>query len=332
MKQSFGTIKGEPVTLYELENEFLVLKVMNYGATVVSIIDKATGIDIVKGYDSAEEYYKGTAHLGAFVGRTANRTRNAQFKLNGSTYHITANEHGVTNLHGGEGFDKKMYSVEEGENSVRFTRISPDGEEGYPGNMHVAVTYTLNGRTIEMKAEAVSDEDTLFAITNHNYYNLDGSDSILDHTLKINAGTYSPNDDLSISLDTCLPVAGTPFDFRTGKKLGTDINADVEQIQKFRGYDHHFEIEGTGMRTFAELTGKKLKLTVASDLPGMHMYTANFLDIIGKNGIESGPHSAVCIEPEYYPNAINYPGIEPKPVLEAGMHGESNITWTIEEL
>ena len=127
-------------------------------------------------------------------------------------------------------------------------------------------------------------------------------------------------------------MAGTPFNFRTGKKLGTDINADVEQIQKFRGYDHHFEIEGTGMRTFAELTGKKLKLTVASDLPGMHMYTANFLDIIGKNGIESGPHSAVCIEPEYYPNAINYPGIEPKPVLEAGMHGESNITWTIEEL
>lgn len=332
MKQSFGTIKGEPVTLYELENEFLVLKVMNYGATVVSIIDKATGIDIVKGYDSAEEYYKGTAHLGAFVGRTANRIRNAQFVLNGSTYHITANEHGVTNLHGGDGFDKKMYTAEESENSVRFTRILPDGEEGYPGNMHVAVTYTLKGRTIEMKVEAVSDEDTLFAITNHNYYNLDGSDSVLDHLLKINAQTYSPNDDLSISKDVCVPVENTPFDFRTARMIGTDIEAKDEQIQKFHGYDHHFEIEGKGLRTFAELTGKKLKLTVASDLPGMHMYSANFLDIIGKNGVPSKPHSAVCIEPEYYPNAINYPSIEPKPVLEAGLHGEATITWTIEEI
>lgn len=332
MKQSFGTIKGTPVTLYTLENEFLIFKVMNYGATVVSIIDKVSGIDIVKGYDSAEEYEKGDAHLGAFVGRTANRTRHAQFKLNGSTYHITANENGITNLHGGDGFDRKMYSVEEGENSIRFSRISPDGEEGYPGNMHVSVTYTLKGRTIEMKAEAVSDEDTLFAITNHNYYNLDGSDSVLDHTLQINSETYSPNDDLSISLDQCLSVEGTPFDFRLPKKIGTDINADIDQLQKFRGYDHHFEIEGTGMRTFAVLTGIKLKLTVASDLPGMHMYTANFLDIIGKNGVPSKPHSAVCIEPEYYPNAINYPTIEPKPILEAGMHGESTITWTIEEL
>ena len=326
MKTLFGrTENGRSVDLYTIENDRLKVSIMNFGAIVVSIVEKRTGIDILKGYDTFAGYRNDPHHMGGFIGRTANRIRNAQFMLDTNTYHITANENGITNLHGGNGFDRQIYGVEEYPDCLRFSRISPDGEEGFPGNMTVSITYYLHGSVLRMEAEAVSDQDTLFAFTNHNYYNLDRSDSILSHTLQIHADAYAPNDEWNIARSDLKPVAGTPFDFREPKEIGRDIHREDGQLQMCRGYDHYFAIGGSGLREMAVCRGQKLQMIVRSDLSGMHVYTGNVLNGIGKNGETNSPHSAICFEPEYQPNAINEKTVEPKPILKAGQKRRNRI-------
>jgi aldose 1-epimerase len=332
MKQYFGTVNGQDAYLYTLENDKLIFKVTDFGATVVSIIDKGTGIDILKGYDSVEGYWTdpGT-HVGGFIGRTANRIRGAVFVLNGSTYHITANEKGITCLHGGNGFDRHFFQAEEKEQAITFSRLSPDGEEGFPGNLHVEVTYTLKDNTVSMHVEAVSDADTIFCFTNHNYYNLDGSDTIRTHKLQIFADRYADNDATGISSLPLKEVDGTPFDFRKGKLLEEGLDAEDPQIQFNQGFDNHYAVNGAGLRPFAVLEGEKLVLKMSSDLPGMHLYSANFFEITGKGGHQEKRYSAVCLEPEYFPNAINEPKIEDKPILRKGEKAQGNIVWALTE-
>ena len=322
--------QGEEVYLYTLENEYLSVSVTNYGATMVSIADRETGIDILLGYDSCEGYIRHEGHIGGFIGRTANRIKDGRFILNGRIIQLDTGPNG-NNIHGGIfGFDRVMYDTELRGNSIICHRLSKDGEMGYPGDLDVTVTYTLNGRCIEMKAEGKAlDQDTIFGMTNHNYYNLNGSGDILNHRTVIFADQYALDDDEGISQMPLKNVENTPFDFRTEKPLGQDIDADDPQLTACRGYDHHFAVAGEGVRKFASCKGEKLELIIESNLPGMHVYTANFLqDIIGKNGKEYHPHEAVCFEPEYFPNGINTKGVV-KPIVKQGETSVQIIRMTV---
>ena len=319
MKEFFGKDrKGNDVTLYTVENDHLIMKVMDYGATLVSFISKDTGIDVVEGFDNMEGYLGQTTYMGASIGRTANRIEKGIFTLDGREYHIPVNNNGNANHGGLEGFDKKMYETEEKAHSIIFRRVSPDGEEGYPGNLDVTITYTLLEDGISIVSEGKSDADTLFAYTNHSYFNLDGSEDAMHHEVRIPADTYGLSDENGLTLDQFVPVENTPFDFREFKEPEQDIHEENEQLKFGNGYDHHYPISGTGLRTMAECRGKKLELTMRSDFPGFHFYTANWLEgKTGKYGHVYSPRSAVCFEAEYCPNAINYPDRE-QPVVHAG--------------
>ena len=317
--RSFGFNKeGQEVFLYTIENDNIRLAVTNYGATMVSLIEKKTGIDVLLGYDNVEGYLTNSGHLGGFIGRTANRIVNGEFTLNGQVYTLEKNSKG-NNIHGGEmGFDRVMYDAEETADSVKFHRVSPDGEAGYPGDLDVTVTFTLLEDGVEMKAEGKAlNKDTIFAMTNHNYYNLDGSDSILHHKVTIHAQNFADDDENGVSVLPLKPVEGTAFDFRTEKELGQDIACDDPQIIQNNGYDHHWAIDGEGMREYAVCRGEQLEMRVCSNLPGMHMYTSNFLSGTGKNGKNHAPHTGVCFEPEFIPNAINYEGVV-QPIVRCG--------------
>ncbi len=324
-KISFGMdAEKQPVSLYTLENDNLVLKVSDLGATMVSLIEKSTGIDILLGHDQAEGYLSSGSHMGGFIGRTANRTRNARFLLNGKEYHIPANQ-GKHNLHGGWGFDRRLYEVSAADQSISFHRISKDQEEGYPGNLNVTVTYTLLPHGVEMKVSGCCDADTIFAFTNHNYYNLNGTGIICDHEVKLNASEYADDDPDGLALLPLKSVSGTDFDFREFHPLSQAFDSADPQILANRGIDHHYAVPGTGLRPFAECRTDRLDLRISSDLPGMHMYTGNYLDgEIGKHQEVMKDHEAVCFEPEFFPDAINLP-ISPKPILRAG----ESRSWVI---
>ena len=334
MKTYFGTTAdGKEVSLYTLENDNVQITVSDYGATLVSFVDKKTGIDAVLGYDTLEGYVNQQgSYLGASVGRTANRIGKGEFTLNDKTYHLAVNNNG-NSLHGGiVGFDKKVFDTEESENEIIFRTVSPDMEEGYPGTLNVEIRYTLLSDGFEITASGSCDQDTLFAYTNHSYFNLDGEGSALEHVIEIPADRYGLSDENGMMREQLAYVDDTPFDFRTAKPLGQDIGADDEQIRLANGYDHFYEIKGEGMRQMAVCRGKQLQLTMESDFPGFHLYSANFLyGDTGKKGQVYPPRSAVCFEAEYYPNAINYGPSFVKPIVRAGTALCNHIRYHLNE-
>ena len=333
MKTFFGTAEGKEIFLYTLENERIIMKVSEFGAALVALIDKETGIDIAAGFDSAEAYAADDAYIGMSVGRTANRIEKGIFELNGKTYHLPVNNNGNCNHGGIKGLSYRKYDGEEKENSVTFTYFSPDGEEGYPGNLKVSVTYTLLENGIEITAGAKSDRDTLFGYTNHAYFNLDGSDSVLDHQLYIPAGEYAPLDETGMCLEKTLKTAGTPFDFTSFHAIGERIEEEDEQLKLGAGYDHAFVIPGEGMRLMAQCRGEKLQLTVMSDLPALQLYTSNwFHEQKGKYGKIYHRRAAVALEAAYRPNAVNYPSVEPKPILKKDEYRECHIPFLIDHI
>ncbi len=333
MKKPFGSKEGQAVSLYTIENEKIRITVTDYGAALVSFIEKESGIDVVHGFDTLEGYmYQDGACIGASIGRTANRTGKGILKINGKTYHLFINNNGNSHHGGREGFDKKVFQAEEYEDRVVFTRLSPDMEENYPGNLQVKISYVLLEDGVAIEVEGTSDQDTVFAYTNHSYFNLDGEGSVLDHEVKINAEKYGLTDENGMMIDRLEDVGGTPFDFREFKALGKEIDADNEQIRLGAGYDHYFAITGEGFREMAYCRGKKLQLTAASDMPGMHMYTANFLNgQKGKYGHVYQRRSAVCFEAEYYPNAVNYDDFE-KPYVRANETMKHRICYTLKKI
>lgn len=317
MKSTFGKLKdGREVTLYTIENDHIIMKVMNYGATLVSFIQKDTGVDIVEGFDDIEGYLDQTTYIGASIGRTANRIEKGKFTLNGKEYTVPINNGGNCNHGGIEGFDKKIWSAVEEGDKVTFRYTSIDGEEGYPGNLFVKVVYRLLDDGISISTEARSDQDTLFAYTNHSYFNLEESEDAMNHEVMVHSNTYGLSDENGLTLNELVSVEGTPFDFQTFKQIGKDINVENEQLKYGNGYDHHYVIDGEGLREMAVVRNDKLELHAYSDYPGMHLYSANWLENkTGKKGHKYPPRSAICLEAEYMPNAINYPNIEPKPIV-----------------
>lgn len=334
-KRFFGnTQDGKPVDIYTLKNsKGAYAEITNFGGIVVSIFvpDKDGKLeDVVLGYDKLESYEKKGPYFGALIGRYANRIGKARFELNGIEYKVGQNE-GENHLHGGFlGFDKKVWAAEivnkDGNEALELTYFSEDGEEGYPGNLSVKVTYTFTGENeLILDYYAVSDKDTVVNLTNHSYFNLSGhaSGNILDHKLMIKADKFTVTDKYSIPTGELASVEGTPMDFRKMKPIGRDNSADFEQIVFTKGYDHNWALNTDGelsekaCEVVDDKTGRIME--VYTTKPGVQLYTANFLagEEIGKGGVPYYKNAALCLETQYYPDSVNQMDF-PSAVLRAG--------------
>lgn len=329
MVSEFGkTSKGESTRLYSMKNKNgMEIAVTDYGAALVKVIvpDKDNKLqDVALGYDSAEGYEKGDVYFGASVGRVANRIGGASFELNGKTYELTANANG-NSLHGGRDYyNKRLWEVtEEKDKSITFTLHSPDGDQGYPGNVDIAITYELTeDNEIKIHYYAVPDADTLINLTNHSYFNLSGhaSGTVLDQEVMIVADEFTRADAESIPTGEIVPVKGTPMDFREYKAIGQEVEADYEALVFGQGYDHNWALNGDGMRTVAGMRSKEtgIVMEVATDLPGMQFYIGNFLiSEAGKEGAEYKKRHGACFETQYFPDAVHKEHFE-GPVVRAG--------------
>ena len=332
----FGTTAdGRAVTAYKIANASgAALTVLDYGATVqaLTVPNKQGGFtDVVLGYDTVAEYESGSGYLGATIGRVGNRIGGARFSLNGVEYALAKNN-GENHLHGGvKGFDKYVWAAEPHENAVTFTRLSPDGEENYPGNLTVSITFTLTDEpAMVLTYDAKTDKDTLVNLTNHTYFNLAGGGPVLDHELTVFAERFCENDGGCLPTGKLLPVEGTPFDFREAKPIGRDIGADCEQLRRGGGYDHCYVLSGKKAAVLSSgETG--IEMTVETDLPGVQVYAANGLSHRqGKGGSVIDRRYALCLETELFPNAMNCYGF-PSPVLRAGqcLHSETAYRFAV---
>lgn len=317
-KHLFGvTPAGEPVWSYVLQNEYLLVEVLTYGALLRRLV--FNGIDVVLGYESLADYIHNDGYMGATVGRVCNRIGGACFSLGNKTYHLIKND-GENHLHGGtRGFDKYNWTANPLEDGVRLHRVSPNGEEGYPGTLDVSVAYQLEGDALIIEYTASTDHDSLCSFTNHSYFNLNGGNSVLSHELTLAAETYLETSPNCLPTGRILPAAETAFDFRTAKAIGRDIESPVEQLRLVNGYDHHFCLsEGKGLQRAAVLRGNITGITMTMDTtsPGVQLYTANGLSQRkGKNGVFYQPRCAVCLEPQFPPDAVHHPSF-PQPLLK----------------
>lgn len=323
-KELFGKTKeGLDVFAYTLKNKNgMELTCLDFGAVIQKLLvpDANQKIeDIVLGYDNVEGYEEDTCGFGAFIGRHANRIGGAKFVINGTEYQLEKND-GENNLHGGTpGYNKVMYEVEyledEEAQSIEFSRLSKDMEQGYPGNLDITVTYTLtDDNELVIEYLAVSDKDTLVNLTNHSYFNLSGhkSDTIEDHKMLIQADYFTPTDDALIPTGEIRMVEGTPMDFRSMKRIGDNIDADYLPIKQGNGYDHNFVLniaQDDVVSFVAQLEDDKSGriMKVFTNLPGLQVYTANGLSVKknGKEGMEYGKRAGICFETQFYPNSCN---------------------------
>lgn len=320
--------EGKNVSLIVLTNQNgMMVELTNYGAAIVSIIvpdQEGKQENVVLGYDNINGYYNGNAFYGCVAGRYANRIRNGRFALNGKVYTLAQNN-GVNALHGGtKGFDKQVWDIVEiSDHNVTFRYVSVDGEEGYPGNLEVTVSYALNSDNgLEINYQATTDADTVLNLTNHSYFNLDGAGNgdVLDHMVEINADAFTPVDDTMIPTGEFRPVEGTPFDFTTPHTIGERIDTHYDQLIKAKGYDHNFILNGTAgeLRLAAKVTGpvSGRVLEVWTTEPGMQFYTGNFLDGVNK-GAPFGKRAGFCVETQHFPDSPNQPSF-PSVILTKG--------------
>jgi aldose 1-epimerase len=344
-RAAFGRLPdGRPVESFTLTNAGGVeLRAISYGAIIVSlrVPDREGRLDdVVLGHDDLEGYLAKSAYFGALVGRYGNRIAGGRFTLDGRTYTLATNN-GPNHLHGGvRGFDKQLWKAEPferpGATGIVFTRVSPDGEEGYPGNLDVRVTYTLtDGNEVSFEYFATTDKPTVVNLTQHSYFNLagDGKRDVLGHELTIDADRFTPVDKTLIPTGVLAPVAGTPFDFRKPAGIGARIGADDEQIRNGGGYDHNFVLNrrGEGLsraaRVFEPTTGRTMD--VATTEPGVQFYSGNFLDgsIKGKGGRAYARRYGFCLETQHFPDSPNKPAF-PSTVVRPGQEYRSKTVLT----
>ena len=323
----WGDADGKQVNLYTLRNkDGDVVTISNYGGTVTSWImpDKnGNRSSIIIGFDSLNTYLQQPPYFGALIGRYGNRIGNAQFTLNDSVYHLAANN-GRNTLHGGlKGFDKVVWDAsipDSTKPSITLSYLSKDGEEGFPGNLNVTVVYTLTDDDgLKIEYTATTDKPTPVNLTNHSYFNLTGnvSNTILDHSLMIDADNYTPVDTSLIPTGEIKTVKGTAFDFTSPKKIGLDID------QVPGGYDHNFVLnkKDTSLDKVAVLTdsisGRQMEVYTTE--PGLQFYTGNFLDgkFINHDGNSLNKHTALCMETQHFPDSPNKPDF-PSTILKPG--------------
>jgi aldose 1-epimerase len=322
----FGALAdGTRIEAVELTNRHGVsARIMTLGATLQALsVPDANGAsaDVVLGYDEPQQYLDQPQYFGASVGRYANRIAHGRFTLDGKDFELPVND-GPNHLHGGpRGFDKVVWTLGKAESGsparAVFTYVSPDGEQGYPGRLEVTAIYSLSDdNELAIEYRAVTDAPTIVNVTNHSYFNLAGAtgdESILDHLLTLFADRFTPVDATLIPTGERRAVAGTPFDFREAKRIGSDIrDGESEQLRFGRGYDHNFIVNGEAgeLRPAARLvdpgSGRVMELLVTA--PGVQFYSGNFLDgtTVGKGGRIYRQGDALCLEPQVFPDAPNH--------------------------
>ncbi|XP_025966198.2 galactose mutarotase [Dromaius novaehollandiae] len=323
---------GGTVEKFVLKSDSVKVEILSFGCIIAALETKGRDgafADVVLGFDSLEGYTKKHPFFGAVVGRVANRIAKGRFSLDGQEYQLALNN-GPNSLHGGaRGFDKVLWSPEVVPNGIRFFRLSPDGEEGYPGNLKVWVTYTLSGGELAINYRAQTSKMTPISLTNHAYFNLagQGSQDIYDHEISIEADSYLPVDDTKIPTGEVAAVQGTGFDLRAPVELG-------KHLQRFHldGFDHNFCLKpGRARRLVARArhprTGRALE--VHTTQPGLQFYTGNNLDgsLRGKGSARYPKHSAFCLETQSWPDAVNKPHF-PDTLLRPGEEYD-HTTWLV---
>jgi aldose 1-epimerase len=342
---SFGKVAdGKEAVLYVLKNKNgMEAAITNFGADLVSLKapDRQGKLaDVVLGYDQASGYENGKAYFGGTIGRYGNRIAKGKFTLNGTTYTLATND-GANHLHGGKrGFDKMMWEAKDvsGANgqALQLTYTSKDGEEGYPGNLKVQVTYTLTDNN-ELKIDylATTDKDTVVNLTNHSYFNLTGDpkNDILKHELMLKASRFTPVDSGLIPTGELRAVKGTPFDFTTSTPIGARINNADEQLKLGKGYDHNFVLdraEGEGLVKVGEVyeptTGRVLEVQTTE--PGIQFYSGNFLNGTekGKGGLAYAHRTGFCLETQHFPDSPNQPKF-PSTTLKPGQEYKTTTVY-----
>lgn len=341
-RDTFGSVNGTAIDRFTLKNANGVeVQAITYGGIITSIKTPdrhgAAG-DIVLGFDTIEGYLQDHPFFGAIIGRYGNRIAKGRFTLNGTTYKLAANN-GANHLHGGvKGFDKVVWKGEPlaGKNGVAFTRTSPDGEEGYPGNLNVRVSYELTDKNqLIVEYHATTDKATPVNLTQHTYFNLagDGSGDILGQSLMLNADRFTPVDGTLIPTGEIANVEGTPFDFRQPALIGARIAQAHPQLKFGEGYDHNWVLNrsGNGLQMAAvasdPASGRTLEITTTE--PGIQFYAGNFLDgkLTGKGGHVYKHRTGFCLETQHYPDSPNHPDF-PSTVLQPGQEYTTSTVFT----
>lgn len=322
----FGKLNnGEQAYLYTIRSGNMEAAITDFGATLVSlwVPDKEGNLaDVVLGFDNAGSYQTCSEFLGATVGRNANRIAKASFQLGEKSYKLESNNNG-NNLHSGSNsYAFRMWKVlEHTENSLSLTLESPNGDQGFPGKAKLRVIYTLEAPgALSITYDAVCDEDTVFNMTNHSYFNLAGhenGDKALDQILSMSARVFAVADSACLPTGELRSVENTPMDFRVPKALGRDIHDEYETLRLQGGYDHNYEVFCNPCAILSDpVSGRTM--SVVTDCPGIQLYTANFLDVdVGKGNACYKKFSGVCLETQYYPDAVNHPEWK-QPVVKAG--------------
>lgn len=335
--KAFGTLPdGRPVHAYTLRNgNGMEAVITDYGCRILSLMVKDRGGvpgDVVLGHRTLEEYF-GKNYQGAAIGRFGNRIGGAAFTVDGKAYTLAKND-GENSLHGGPGgFHQALWAADCREDELAFTLESPDGEEGFPGTVQASITYRLTEEdALEITYRAQSDQKTPFNPTNHSFFNLSGDPSkdVLGTELTINAQQVTAVSDDLIPTGAFIRVADGPLDFRSPKPLGRDMFAQDHLIQLCGGFDHNFCADGQGYRKIAEAhepeSGRRME--VFTDMPGVQLYTFNVPDqgLTGKDGKPMGPHTAFCLETQFYPDSVHH-GHFPGGWLEPGVEFVSRTAY-----
>ena len=346
-KANFGKMPdGRAVDVYTLKNQDLEVHITNEGARIVALLTKDRDGkmgDVVLGYKSVDGYLAEKdkkTYFGAIVGRYGNRIRGGKFTIDGHSYQVPQNNNGNA-LHGGpHGFDDALWTAKQLPDGVEMTLLSKDGDMGFPGNLTVHVRYTLVGDALHINYAATTDKPTVVNVTNHSYFNLsgEGSGTILNEVLRINADQYTPVDAGLIPVGGPKPVAGTPFDFTKATPIGQRINDANEQLKIAGGYDHNWVLRGKNgeLKLAAKLYDPKSgrTLTVSTTEPGVQFYSGNFLDSSykGKAGVAYAKNSGLCLETQHYPDSPNQAAF-PSTLLKPGetMRSETVFTFTAQK-
>jgi aldose 1-epimerase len=322
---------GEPIERFVLTNQSgLNVALLSLGCIIQSVdVPDRVGAyaNVILGFSRLDDYLTNLPFFGCVAGRYANRIAGGQFALDGKTHQLVVNERGNT-LHGGkQGFNSFVWKaavLDDGRHGVAFHRVSPDGEEGFPGTLDVTVTYTLTNRNdLVIDYFATTDKPTVVNLTNHSYFNLqgEGSGSIETHRLLIDADAFTPVDAALSPTGERRPVVGTPFDFRSGKMVGEGLRSDDEQIRLATGFDHNFILNGDGLKRAALLSHAESgrTLIVQTTKPGVQFYAGNFLNgaLYGTSGRAYRQSDGLALETQFFPNSPNEPSF-PSPVLRPG--------------
>ena len=317
------------------------LQVLDLGATVHRLdVTGGDGVrrNIVLGHPTPEDYLDSTFYLGGTIGRYANRIAAGRFALDGGTVSVGTHDRG-NHLHGGpDGFDRRVWSVERHDDtSVEMALTSPDGDQGFPGEVRATVTFTVRDDAVDIVMTATTSAPTVVNMTNHAYFNLagEGSGTVDGHELTVHAQRYTPVDDTGIPLGDHAPVDGTPFDLRAPVVVGDAVRSAHPQVVSASGVDHNLVLDGEGLRPVARLDcpATRTRLDLSSDQPGLQVYTGNFLD--GQHRSTSGvllrQGDGIALEPQLFPDSPNRPEW-PSATLRPGETYSSRITWTVSSL